>query len=115
MPKDGSSAQQRPQLIVGVSAADVNMADGLRGASASGCRFARSLLSCCCGAARQSDIPAADRTPPWFHWGSSANLEMRSRASSEPRSLARSYHVRARATLGVIFSRSRHSSSTRGS
>jgi hypothetical protein len=49
------------------------------------------------------------------HWGSCANLEIRSRASSEPRSLALSYQVRASARLGMIPSRRRNPPSTRGS
>jgi hypothetical protein len=49
------------------------------------------------------------------HWGSCANLEIRSRASGEPRSLALSYQVRASAASGMILSRSRNPPSTRGS
>ncbi len=50
-----------------------------------------------------------------YHWGSCANLEIRSRASGEPRSLALSYQVRASARSGMIPSRSRNPPSTRGS
>ena len=49
------------------------------------------------------------------HRGSCANLEIRSRASSEPRSLALSYQVRASARSGMIPCRSRNPPSTRGS
>jgi hypothetical protein len=48
-------------------------------------------------------------------WGSSANLETRSRARSEPRSLAFSYQVRASARSGMISSRGRNSFSAIGS